>query len=101
MGSKLCYSDTQSASLASAGGGGGPGQGGGWRRCTVKKKCTKDRLGADMSGAGEESLDANQTMAASAAHNQTGTRQRGPGLPQEADLLTLATDLHPPGNVAP
>ena len=67
----------------------------------MKKKCTKDRLGADMSGAGEESLDANQTMAASAAHNQTGTRQRGPGLPQEADLLTLATDLHPPGNVAP
>ena len=54
-----------------------------------------------MSGAGEESLDANQTMAASAAHNQTGTRQRGPGLPQEADLTTLATDLHPPGNVAP
>ena len=41
-----------------------------------------------MSGAGEESLDANQTMAASAAHNQTGTRQRGPGLPQEADLTT-------------
>ena len=54
----------------------------------MKKKCTKDRLGADMSGAGEESLDANQTMAASAAHNQTGTRQRGPGLPQEADLTT-------------
>ena len=83
MGSKLCYSDTQSASLASAGGRGGADQaragGGGRRRCTVKKKCTKDRLEADMSGAREESLDANQTMAASPRaqpdrHQTAGTR---------------------------
>ena len=53
--------------------------GGGRRWCTVKKKCTKDRLEADMSGAGEESLDANQTMAASPRaqpdrHQTAGTR---------------------------
>ena len=81
MGSKLCYSDTQSASLASAGGGADLARagGGGRRRCTVKKKCTKDRLEADMSGAREESLDANQTMAASPRaqpdrHQTAGTR---------------------------
>ena len=104
MGSKLCYSDTQSASLPSAGGSGGgltwPGRGveevHGEEE--MHKRSARSRHVWSWRGEFRRKPDDGCIGRTQPDWHQTaGTRAAPGGWPHHP----LATDLNPPGNVAP
>ena len=104
MGSKLCYSDTQSASLPSEGGRGGgltwPGRGveevHGEEE--MHKRSARSRHVWSWRGEFRRKPDDGCIGRTQPDWHQTaGTRAAPGGWPHHP----LATDLHPPGNVAP